>query len=289
MKSLRKAVFPVAGRGTRFLPATKAIPKEMVPLVDRPVVQYAIEEAVGAGIKDVILVTGRGKHAIEDHFDPNPELERFLEEQGKDELLDLVRMCSDLVQTAYIRQKVPLGLGHAVLTAKDLIGDEPFAVFLPDDVIRSEIPCMKQLRNVHEARGASVLAVMEVPREETGRYGVLDIEDLGNGLYRVLDMVEKPDPADAPSNLVVIGRYLLMPEVFEELENTKPGAKGEIQLTDALKSLLGRQEIYALQFEGTRYDTGTKRGYAQAVVQFTLQHPELGDSFREFLNGLDLS
>lgn len=281
-------MFPVAGRGTRFLPATKAIPKEMIPLVDRPVVQYAVEEAVAAGIEDVILVTGRGKHAIEDHFDPNPDLERFLEAQGQQELLRLVRTCSDLVRTAYTRQKEPLGLGHAVLTAKDLVGNEPFAVFLPDDVIISETPCMVQLRDVYEKFHGSVLAVMEVPREETGRYGVLDVEQVEDRLYRVNDMVEKPDPAEAPSNLVVIGRYLLVPGVMEELQNTKPGAKGEIQLTDAIRGLLARENVFAWKFEGERHDTGTKLGYAKAVVEFTLRHGEMGAAFGEYLKSLDL-
>lgn len=287
-KRVRKAVFPVAGRGTRFLPATKAIPKEMLPLVDRPVVQYAVEEAVASGIEHVILVTGQGKHAIEDHFDSNPELERALEEQGRHDLLHLVRTCSDLVQTAYVRQKEPLGLGHAVLTAKALVGDEPFAIFLPDDVILAERPCMAQLLDAHAERGGSVLAVMEVPLEETGRYGVLDVEEAGDGLYRVRDMVEKPDPAHAPSNLVVIGRYVLTPEVFAEIEATAPGAKGEIQLTDAIRRLLRHHEVHALKFEGTRHDTGTQLGFARAVVEFTLRHPELGGPFRDMLRTFDL-
>jgi len=286
---VRKAVFPVAGRGTRFLPATKAIPKEMLPLVDRPVVQYAVEEAVASGIENVILVTGHGKNAIEDHFDSDRELEQALEEAGHDDLLRMVRECSDLIRTAYVRQKQPLGLGHAVLTAKALVGQEPFSVFLPDDVILSKKPCMAQLLDVHRERGTSVLAVMEVPREETGRYGVLDVEKVGEHLYRVRDMVEKPDPSDAPSNLVVIGRYLLTPEVFEELEKTRPGARGEIQLTDAIRALLANQEVYAWVFEGTRYDTGTKLGLAKAAVQFTLRHPDLGGPFRRFLEDLDLS
>jgi UTP--glucose-1-phosphate uridylyltransferase len=290
---VRKAVFPAAGLGTRFLPATKAQPKEMLPLVDKPLIQYAVEEAMHSGISNIIIVTGRGKSAIEDHFDVSFELENLLETRNKKDLLAQVRSVSDMINVAYVRQKEALGLGHAVLRARELVGPEPFAVVLSDDVIDAEIPCLRQLLDVHDFYGASVLALMEVPRENISAYGVVDadpVEHNGarNRLYRVRNLIEKPRPDDAPSNLAIIGRYILTPEIFQSIESIEPGAGGEIQLTDALKHLLRSRPIYGYLFEGHRYDAGDKLGFLQATVEFALRRYDLGGPFREYLKTLSL-
>jgi UTP--glucose-1-phosphate uridylyltransferase len=290
---VRKAVFPAAGWGTRFLPATKAQPKEMLPLVDKPIIQYAVEEAVAAGIEQVIIVTSSQKRAIEDHFDLSYELEHLLEEKGDIEMLRQVRHISDLAQVAYVRQKEQLGLGHAVLMAKDLIGHEPFAVILPDDVVIGDRPCIGQLIHAYQQTHASVVAVMEVPHEDTGRYGVIASEPsndpLDHGrLHKVSRLVEKPKPAQAPSNLAIIGRYVLTPKIFDKLEQTQRGAGGEIQLTDAIQALMEEQQVFAYEFEGTRYDAGTTMGWLKASVELALQKPELAREFRAYLAGLQL-
>lgn len=289
---VRKAVLPAAGWGTRFLPATKAQPKEMLPLVDKPIIQYAVEEAVAAGVEQVVIVTSSQKRAIEDHFDTSYELERLLEEKGEIEKLRQVRHISDLAQIAYVRQKEQLGLGHAVLTAKDIIGHEPFAVLLPDDVVVGERPCIGQLIHAYQETHSSVVAVMEVAHEETGRYGVIAgerVDDARTGrLYRVSRLVEKPDPSAAPSDLAIIGRYVLTPKIFEKLEQTPHGAGGEIQLTDAIEALMEEQGVYAYEFEGTRYDAGTTMGWLKASVELALGRPDTGSEFREYLRGLDL-
>jgi UTP--glucose-1-phosphate uridylyltransferase len=291
--TVRKAVFPAAGLGTRFLPATKAQPKEMLPIVDKPIIQYGVEEALHSGIQNIIIVTGRGKSAIEDHFDVSFELENLLESRNKSDLLGIVRGISDMINVSYIRQKEALGLGHAVLRSMELVGDEPFAVVLADDVIDADPPCLRQLLDVHAFYGASVIAVMEVPPESISAYGCIAAQPVPhNGssdrLYRVLDMVEKPKPADAPSNLAIIGRYVLTPSIFTSLQAIEPGAGGEIQLTDALKHLLRRGPIYAYRFDGTRYDAGDKLGFLKATVEYALRREDLGASFREYLKGLKL-
>lgn len=280
---IRKAVFPAAGLGTRFLPATKASPKEMLPLVDKPMIQYVVEEAVASGIEQVIIVTGRGKRAIEDHFDVAYELENNLKEKGKTRLLDEVQKIANMVDFCYVRQREALGLGHAILCAKNIVGNEPFAVLLGDDIVDSRVPALKQLINVFKGHQASVLAVERVPRSQVSRYGVIKAEPMDDGLHRIRDLVEKPKPESAPSDLAVIGRYILTPEIFEELERTRPGKLGEIQLTDALKSLLGRQAIYGYEFDGKRYDAGDKLGFLMATVEFALKNPELGPPFRSYL------
>ncbi len=290
---VRKAVFPAAGWGTRFLPATKAQPKEMLPLVDKPIIQYAVEEAVAAGIEQVIIVTSSQKRAIEDHFDLSYELEHLLEEKGDIEMLRQVRAISDLAQVAYIRQKEQLGLGHAVLMAKDLIGHEPFAVILPDDVVIGDRPCIGQLIHAYSQTHSSVVAVMEVPHEETSRYGVIasepSVDPLDHGrLHRVTRLVEKPAPEDAPSNLAIVGRYILTPKIFDKLEQTQRGAGGEIQLTDAIADLMQEQAVYAYEFEGIRYDAGTTIGWLKASVELTLQRPDLAAEFRAYLKQLQL-
>jgi UTP--glucose-1-phosphate uridylyltransferase len=290
---VRKAVFPAAGWGTRFLPATKAQPKEMLPLVDKPIIQYAVEEAVAAGIEQIIIVTSSQKRAIEDHFDLNYELERLLEEKGDIETLRQVRHISDLAQISYVRQKEQLGLGHAVLMAKELVGHEPFAVLLSDDVVVSARPCIGQLIHAYHETRSSVVAVMEVPREETRRYGVIAGEPAGDPLdhgrlFRVTQLVEKPDPERAPSTLAIIGRYVLTPKIFDKLEQTPRGAGGEIQLTDAIQALMEEQPVYAYEFEGLRYDAGTKLGWLKASVELALQRPDLAAEFREYLRGLQL-
>jgi UTP--glucose-1-phosphate uridylyltransferase len=288
---VRKAVFPAAGLGTRFLPATKSLPKEMLPLVDKPLIQYAVEEAMQSGIRNIYIVTGRGKTAIEDHFDVSFELEQLLESRNKHEMLSVVREISDMIDVAYIRQREALGLGHAVLRAKELVGPEPFAVVLSDDVILSETPCIRQLLDVYEFYGASVLALMEVPRENISAYGVVEAELLsheknGRRLYRIHDLVEKPSAADAPSNLAIIGRYVLTPEIFDSIESIEPGRGGEIQLTDSLRHLLRSRPIYGVIFEGTRYDAGDKLGFLQATVEYALLRPDLGGPLREYLTKL---
>jgi UTP--glucose-1-phosphate uridylyltransferase len=288
---VRKAVFPAAGLGTRFLPATKAQPKEMLPLVDKPIIQYGVEEALAAGCDQIIIVTGRGKSAIEDHFDVSYELEKMLEERGKTDLLKIVRQISDLIHIAYVRQKEALGLGHAVLTARELVGNEPFAVLLADDVIDAEVPCLKQLMNVFEKTQCSVLATQVVEGPGISAYGVLDAKPVpgSNGkLYEVSNLVEKPRAQDAPSNLAVIGRYILTPTVFETLSDIKAGAGGELQLTDGLRALLQKEKIYGYVFEGKRHDTGDKLGFLKATVEFALKRPDLGGPLRQYLKSLNL-
>jgi UTP--glucose-1-phosphate uridylyltransferase len=290
---VRKAVFPAAGLGTRFLPATKAQPKEMLPLVDKPLIQYGVEEVMHSGVQNIIIVTGRGKSSIEDHFDVSFELEQLLESRGKKDMLATVRGISDMIDVSYVRQKEALGLGHAVLRAKELVGNEPFAVVLSDDVIDAEIPCMRQLLDIYEYFGASVLALMEVPRESISSYGVVDAEPVNqNGsrdrLFRIRNMVEKPKAEDAPSNLAIIGRYVLTPEIFPSIESVQPGAGGEIQLTDGLRYLLRNRPIYGLKFDGTRYDAGDKLGFLKATVEFALKRYDLGGPFREYLKTLSL-
>jgi len=288
MKPLRKAVVTAAGWGTRFLPATKAQPKEMLPLVDKPLVQHIVEEAVASGLRDIIVVTALGKRAIEDHFDRSFELEYLLQERGRDALVEVLRGISELANMVYVRQKAQLGLGHAVLTTRDVVGDEPFAVLLPDDIIKSRIPATRQLMDVFRDLGGSVVAVEPVPEEQVSSYGIVETREVRHHVWEVLGLVEKPAPGQAPSHLGIVGRYILTPEVFEALEQTPPGAGGEIQLTDGLQLLLRRQRIFAYQFEGTRYDAGTPLGFLKASVALALQHPELGAEFRQFLRHLDL-
>ncbi len=290
---VRKAVFPAAGLGTRFLPATKAQPKEMLPLVDKPLIQYGVEEALHSGIQNIIIVTGRGKSSIEDHFDVSFELEQTLEAKNKKDLLAIVRGVSDMIDIAYVRQKEALGLGHAVLRAKELVGPEPFAVILSDDVIDSEIPAVRQLLDVYEFYGASVVALMEVEGDAISSYGAVDAEPVshngGKGrLFRIRNMVEKPKASEAPSNLAIIGRYVLTPEIFGSIEAIEPGSGGEIQLTDALKHLLRSRPIYGYRFEGKRYDAGDKLGFLKATVEFALQRYDLGNEFRDYLKQLKL-
>ena len=290
---VRKAVFPAAGWGTRFLPATKAQPKEMLPLVDKPVIQYAVEEAVASGIEHVIIVTSSQKRAIEDHFDTSYELERLLEEKGDIEMLRQIRRISDLAQVTYVRQKEQLGLGHAVLVAKEIVGHEPFAVILSDDVVVGDRPCIGQLVHAYNQTHASIVAVMEVPNADTSRYGVIAGEEvegaLNHGrLHKVSRLVEKPKPEEAPSNLAIIGRYVLTPKIFDKLEQTQRGAGGEIQLTDAIEALMQEQAVYGYEFEGTRYDCGTTMGWLKASVELALQRPELAPEFRRYLHDLDV-
>ena len=289
---VRKAVFPAAGWGTRFLPATKAQPKEMLPLVDKPVIQYAVEEAVAAGIEQVIIVTSSQKRAIEDHFDISFELEHLLEQKGDIEMLRRIRHIGDLATISYVRQKEQLGLGHAVLVAKELVGHEPFAVILSDDVVVGEQPCVGQLIDAYERTHGSVVAVMEVPPDDTGRYGVIDpAPDVDTGdprLFKLRGLVEKPAPGTAPSNFAIIGRYVLTPKIFDKLEQTPRGAGGEIQLTDAIQALMAEQDVYGYAFEGVRYDAGTTMGWLKASVELALQRPDVGPEFRNYLAGLDL-
>src|SRR6185312_31722 len=284
LMKVRKAVFPAAGFGTRFLPATKASPKEMLPLVDKPLIQYVVEEAVASGVESVIIVTGRGKAAIEDHFDVSFELERLLEERGKHEELKAMRAISEMARVSYVRQQEALGLGHAVLQARDLVGEEPFAVMLSDDIIDSEIPALRQLLDVYEKYDAPVLAVFDVEGEAISRFGVIDGQEVGNGVYKINDMVEKPPQNEAPSNLAIIGRYVLTPDIFDEIEKTTPGAIGEIQITDAMRSLLKKRPFYAVRFQGKRYDAGDKLGFLIATVEFALKHEDLAPEFREYLH-----
>jgi len=284
--SVTKAVFPVAGLGTRFLPATKVLPKEMVTLVDRPAIHYVMEEVVACGIRDIILVTGRGKTAIEDYFDRSPELERLLEIKGKTEALNEVRHASEMIDMCAVRQKEALGLGHAVLAAKLAVGEQPFAVVLPDDIVDSEVPCLQQLLDVHEKFGGCVIAVERVEQERTQDYGVIDAVPEGGNVFRIRDLVEKPKPSEAPSNLAIIGRYILTPEIFTELEGTGADEGGEIQLTNALRSLRKKQPLYAVEFEGKRFDTGNKLGFLQATVEFALKREDLGGKFRDYLASL---
>ncbi len=287
---IRKAVFPAAGLGTRFLPATKAQPKEMLPLVDKPIIQYVIEEAVASGLTKIIIVTGRGKNAIEDHFDTSYELERLLEERGKTDLLEQVRAVSNMINVSYVRQGEQLGLGHAVLMARDLVGDEPFAVMLGDDIIDSAVPCMKQMIEVFERHGGPVIAVQQVAKSEISAYGVIDGQPEGDSgrVYRIRDLVEKPKAEDAPSDLAIIGRYLLTPDVFDVLERTPRDKGGEIQLTNGLRGLREKQALFGCRFEGVRHDAGNKLGFLKATVEFALKRPDLGGAFREYLKSLSL-
>jgi UTP--glucose-1-phosphate uridylyltransferase len=290
MMKVCKAVFPAAGLGTRFLPATKAQPKEMLPLVDKPIIQYGVEEALAAGCNQIIMVTGRGKTAIEDHFDHSYELERILEEKGKKDLLKVVRQISDMIHVAYVRQKEALGLGHAVLTARELVGNEPFAVLLADDVIDAEEPVLKQMMRVFEEKQCSVIATQIVEGPAISAYGVIDAKaaDSNGRLYHVHNMVEKPALKDAPSNLAIIGRYILTPAVFDVLTEIQAGAGGELQLTDALKLLLKKEKMYAYVYEGKRHDTGDKLGFLKATVEFALKREDLGGPLKEYLRGLKL-
>ena len=289
--SVRKAIFPVAGLGTRFLPATKAQPKEMLPLVDKPIIQYGVEEAVAAGIDNIIMVTGRGKNAIEDHFDVSVELETFLEARGKHEQLAEIRKISNLINFAYVRQGEPLGLGHAVLVARELVGSEPFAVVLADDVIDASPPAIRQLIDVFGHVGGPVLAVERVPREGISSYGVIATDpsaSLGDGIHRVRDLVEKPPKGEAPSDLAIIGRYILTPDIMPALAATKSDRTGEIQLTNGIRELLKSRPVYACEVKGVRHDTGSKLGFLKAVVYFALRRPDLADDFSDYLNSLGL-
>jgi UTP--glucose-1-phosphate uridylyltransferase len=292
-KRVRKAVFPAAGLGTRFLPATKAQPKEMLPIVDKPLIQYGVEEAMASGCDQIIIITGRGKSAIEDHFDVSYELEKMLEERHKTDLLAIVRQISDMIHVAYVRQKEAMGLGHAVLMARELVGDEPFAVLLADDVIDARVPCLKQMMDVFDATQSSVLATQVVEGPAISQYGVLDATPVkGNGqfgdrLFEVKSLVEKPRQQEAPSKLAVIGRYILTPTIFEMLDKTPLGTGGELQLTDALRMLLEREKIYGYTFEGKRHDAGDKLGFLKATVEFALKREELGREFREYLKSLE--
>ncbi len=288
---VRKAVMPAAGLGTRFLPATKAQPKEMLPLVDKPLIQYVVEEAVASGIQSVTIVTGRGKNAIEDHFDTSYELESVLAERGKDRELDQIRRISNMLDVSYVRQKKALGLGHAIKMARDVIGSEPFAVMLGDDIIDAEVPCLKQMMTLFEKLQSSIIATCAVNESEVSHYGIIRGHPLDNydgRVYRIEDVVEKPSRDEAPSNMAIIGRYILTPEIFDAIENTKAGSGGEIQITDAIRLLLEQQPVYAYMFEGTRYDAGDKLGFLRATVEFALQRDDLGGDFGEYLRSLDL-
>jgi UTP--glucose-1-phosphate uridylyltransferase len=288
---VRKAVFPAAGLGTRFLPATKAQPKEMLPLVDKPIIQYGVEEAMASGCDQILIITGRGKQAIEDHFDVSYELETMLEQRGKTDLLKIVRSISDMIHVAYVRQKEALGLGHAVLMARELVGNEPFAVLLADDVIDAKVPCLKQMVEVFDQTQCSVLATQIIEGKMISSYGVLDVKPVentpfGSRLFEIKNMVEKPKPEDAPSNLAIIGRYILTPAIFDCLANTQAGAGGELQLTDGMHMLLQKEKMYAYVYEGRRHDTGDKLGFLKATVEFALKREDLGGPFREYLRGL---
>jgi len=289
---VRKAVFPAAGLGTRFLPATKAQPKEMLPLVDKPIIQYGVEEALASGCDQIIIITGRGKQAIEDHFDVSYELERMLEDRKKTDLLEIVRHISDMIHVFYVRQKEALGLGHAVLMARELVGNEPFAVLLADDVIDADPPCLKQMIDVFQETQCSVVAAQVIEGKAISAYGVLDMKPVpgrfGGRLYEVRNMVEKPRLEDAPSNLAIIGRYILTPTVFETLSEVRAGAGGELQLTDGLRMLLKKEKMYAYVYEGTRHDTGDKLGFLKATIEFALKREDLGGPLREYLKGLKL-
>ena len=292
MTKVRKAVFPVAGLGTRFLPATKAQPKEMLPLVDKPIIQYGVEEALAAGCDQVILVTGRGKSAIEDYFDHSYELEHMLEQRGQTELLGIVRHISDMIPVAYVRQKEALGLGHAVLMARELVGDEPFAVLLADDVIDAQVPVLKQMMEVFEETRCSVVATQVVEGPAISAYGVIEAKPVdgrfAGKLHEITNLVEKPRPEEAPSNLAIIGRYILTPGIFAMLERTPPSAGGEVQLTDAIKLLLQTEKVYGFTFEGKRHDTGNKLGFLKATIEFALKRPDLGEGLRQYLKSLKL-
>ena len=287
MTAIRKAVFPAAGLGTRFLPATKAQPKEMLPVVDKPIIQYGVEEAVAAGIDQIIVVTGRDKRAIVDHFDISFELEHYLKDRGKTRELQVVRKISDMVDITYIHQKEPLGLGHAVLMAKDVVGNEPFAVFLADDIIRSQTPVIKQMMEVFAQHQVSVLALQRVEPDQVSRYGVVKVATSDGRIHEVVDMVEKPEPSKAPSNLAILGRYLLKPSIFSILETTHEGVGGEIQLTDALRSMAQQEKVMGLEFEGTYHDVGTVSGFLKTSIAFALERPALREELLSFLKSLN--
>lgn len=283
---VRKAVIPAAGLGTRFLPATKAQPKEMLPIVDKPTIQYIIEEAVASGIEEILIITGRNKRAIEDHFDKSVELEMDLKSKKKDDLLDIVESISNMANIYYIRQKEPKGLGHAIHCAKTFVGNEPFAVMLGDDVVDAEVPCLKQMINIFNEYKTTILGVQEVNRKDTCKYGIVNCKFLEDRVYKVKDLIEKPKPEEAPSNIAILGRYIITPSVFEILERTEPGAGGEIQLTDALKELVRNEAMYAYNFEGRRYDVGDKLGFLQATVEFALKREDLKYDFAKYLDGI---
>jgi len=280
---IRKGVIPAAGLGTRFLPATKAVPKELLPIIDKPTIQYIVEEAVASEIEQVILITARGKGAVEDHFDVSTELEELLKRQKKEDLLQMVKELSEMVRMVAIRQKEPKGLGHAVLCAREAVGDEPFAVLLGDDIVDAEPPCLAQMVEVFHQKRGGVIALLRVPASETHLYGIIRGDQVGERVFRITEMIEKPAPDQAPSNLAVIGRYLLPPEIFPILENTPPGKGGEIQLTDALQTLARRMPLYGYEFVGDRYDAGDKFGYLQANIAFALKRPELAERLKEFI------
>ena len=285
---IRKAVFPAAGLGTRFLPATKASPKEMLPLVDKPLIQYSVEEAVASGIDSILIVTGRDKAAIENHFDISFELEQTLKDKGKIELFEQIRAISDIASICYTRQKQALGLGHAILQAKDFVGDEPFAALLADDVVDAERPALRQMIDVFEKYDAPVIATMQVEGEAISRFGVIDAEEVEPGVFKINDMVEKPPFAEAPSDLAIIGRYIFTPDIFDAIERTEPGAGGEIQITDAMRLLLKERPFYAVKLDGTRHDAGDKLGFLIATVEFALKREDLGEDFRSYLQSLKL-
>lgn len=287
-KEVTKAIFPAAGLGTRFLPATKASPKEMLPLVDKPLIQHVVEEAKKSGVSDIIIITGRGKRAIEDHFDISFELESMLDKKGKKKLLAEVRKISNMINFSYVRQGEARGLGHAVLCAESLIGDEPFAVLLGDDIIDCETPCLKQMLKVFRRFRSPIIAIQAVPDEKTRDYGIIDAEKIEDGIFLIKDMVEKPAPEKAPSNLAVIGRYILTPEVFRFIRETRPGKGGEIQLTDALRAMAREYPVYGYLFKGKRYDAGSKLGFLTATVEFALKNQEIGPDFRKYLKSLKI-
>jgi UTP--glucose-1-phosphate uridylyltransferase len=289
IQKVHKAAFPAAGLGTRFLPATKAQPKEMLPLVDKPLIQYGIEEALASGIDNIVIITGRGKNAIEDHFDVSFELEKILEQRGETELLKIVRSISDMINVSYVRQKEALGIGHALLTAREFLGHEPFGCFLGDDIIDSPVPCMKQLLDVFYEKQHPVVAIEEVSPNDVSSYGIIAGKPIGNNLYEISEMIEKPSKEEAPSNLAIIGRYVLTPDLFEVLGEVSADKKGEIQLTNGLRMLLKRRPIYGYKFSGTRYDAGNKLGFLKATVEFALKRKDLGDDFRKYLRSLKLN
>ena len=285
---IRKAVFPAAGLGTRFLPATKSSPKEMLPLVDKPLIQYVVEEAVASGVESILIVTGREKSTIENHFDISFELEHLLKERGKDAMFEQVRAISDLARISYTRQKQALGLGHAIYQGKDFVGNEPFAALLADDIVDSEVPALQQMVEVYENYNAPVIATMQVPGEDISRFGVIDAEEVGTNVYKINDMVEKPPLAEAPSDLAIIGRYIFTPDIFGAIEQTTPGAGGEIQITDAMRLLLKTRPFYAVKLDGKRHDAGDKLGFLIATVELALKREDLGGVFREYLKSLNL-
>ena len=285
-KTVKKAIIPAAGLGTRFLPATKSQPKEMLPIVDKPTLQYIIEEAIESGIEEILIITGRSKKSIEDHFDKSVELELELEQKGKTEMLEMVQQISNMVNIHYIRQKEPKGLGHAIHCAKSFIGNDPFAVLLGDDIVDSETPCLKQLINAYYEYKTSILGVQEVAKEDTDKYGILDCKHIEERVYKVKDMIEKPNVDEAPSNIAILGRYIITPAIFEILENQEPGKGGEIQLTDALKTLGQQEAIYAYNFEGRRYDVGDKLGFLEATIDFALKRDNLKDGLMEYITNI---